>query len=456
MPRLLGSAARQSDQLGICVADEAVSERLATLPATMNSLADELIRLIMEPVFIVSENYFAANGPFSPFATVSQSTGEFLRVCKQWMRITTPLLYETVVIRSRAQAYSLNLALSRCPDFGRFTRRLRLEGVYGDFLTPDIYETMPNVKQLCFTETISQKDNINGLQRAFKLFDVERVVLTLHECYGTQANRARGRLIEGLRDAIITRWSNLVCNLQPFLIFARFTFSQKHFTLPHSPYSPDWATEEILLPALAQAPQLETVTTWRSPSESGFPKADQFTVLLKNPSFRHLFIQGYAKPGVPSSRMAALEELPAVLCACTRFVPMGYCKTSFRDEPAAQQLPISANKFWTPLARASREDRLKIWTRILRFALTLKEPIQTLYLPTMLKIRYCGSSFDVKRVDHAAASACIRVSKDISVRDSFLPGIHPADKPHRRQPSEFSRPGYYSPQPTAGCLITRT
>jgi len=203
-----------------------VGERFSTLPATMNSLADELIRLILEPTFIVPEEHFADNGPSSPFAKVSQSAGEFLRVCKRWMRITTPLLYETVIIRSRAQAHSLSLALSRCPEFGRFTRRLRLEGVYGDFLTPDIYETMPNVKQLCFTVSIHRTNDISGLQRAFELFNVERVVLTLHE-NSVRLHKLRVRLLNDLRDAIITNWPNLVRNFLscPFLAFAILTFS---------------------------------------------------------------------------------------------------------------------------------------------------------------------------------------------------------------------------------------
>jgi len=176
----------------------------------MNTLADELVRLILEPAFIVSNDHFADNGPSSPFAKVPQSAGEFLRVCKRWMRITTPLLYETVVIRSRAQAQSLSLALSRSPEFGSFTKRLRLEGVYGDFLTPDIYETMPNVKQLCFTVSIHHTNDISGLQRAFELFDVERVVLTLHGNSLVNRHKIRARLIEDIADAIITHWSNLV------------------------------------------------------------------------------------------------------------------------------------------------------------------------------------------------------------------------------------------------------
>ena len=100
-----------------------------------------------------------------------------------------------------------------------------MEGVYGDFLTPDIYETMLNVKQLCFTVTIFHKDNVSGLRRAFELFDVERVVLTLHE-NSVRLHKLRVRLLEDLRDAIITNWPNLVRNFLscPFLAFAILTF----------------------------------------------------------------------------------------------------------------------------------------------------------------------------------------------------------------------------------------
>ena len=151
--------------------------------SAMNTLANELLVHILSPTFLVPEAHFADNGHISPFAKVMQSSADVQLVCKRWMRVSTPLLYECVVIRTRAQAYALRLALTRHPEFGRFIRRLRLEGVFGEYLDAEVFEKMQGVKQLCFTFSFSSLNNIAGLQRAFEVFNPERVVLSLRDTY---------------------------------------------------------------------------------------------------------------------------------------------------------------------------------------------------------------------------------------------------------------------------------
>jgi len=175
----------------------------------MNALADELLRIILGPFFDVPEADFAYNGSVSPFSKVPQSVAELLRVCKRWMRFATPLLYSTVVIRTRAQAAALNMALTNNTEFGGYVRRLRLEGVFGEFITPDVINIMPNVRQMCFPINMLAKDDTDGLLAAFELFHLERVVLLSLPQYRYLQNGAINQFIANLANAIPT-WHNLV------------------------------------------------------------------------------------------------------------------------------------------------------------------------------------------------------------------------------------------------------
>ena len=82
--------------------------------ATVNKidkLADELLKEILAPQLLVSEELFADTGTTSPFSKAERSSSDVLLVCKRWMRVATPPLYHTVVIRSMAQAKALTRAL---------------------------------------------------------------------------------------------------------------------------------------------------------------------------------------------------------------------------------------------------------------------------------------------------------------------------------------------------------
>ncbi|KZP07022.1 hypothetical protein FIBSPDRAFT_701176, partial [Athelia psychrophila] len=58
------------------------------------------------------------------------SAQDFLLVCKRWLRISTPLLYSAVIIRSKAQVAALARTLSENNLFGLQIRKIRIEGGY--------------------------------------------------------------------------------------------------------------------------------------------------------------------------------------------------------------------------------------------------------------------------------------------------------------------------------------
>ncbi|KAJ7165328.1 hypothetical protein C8R46DRAFT_839188, partial [Mycena filopes] len=65
-----------------------------------------------------------------PFAKYELSTSAYLVtvVCKDWLRVATPLLYNVVLLRSPSQANALEKVLVSHPEFGAFIRKSRVEG----------------------------------------------------------------------------------------------------------------------------------------------------------------------------------------------------------------------------------------------------------------------------------------------------------------------------------------
>ena len=84
-----------------------------TAPPLHTNLPDELVKEILSPLLKVPDRLFRNTLHISPFASPSQSSSVLLTVCKQWMRVATPLLYHVVVLRSKAQAQALVLASIR-------------------------------------------------------------------------------------------------------------------------------------------------------------------------------------------------------------------------------------------------------------------------------------------------------------------------------------------------------
>ncbi|KAJ7668962.1 hypothetical protein B0H17DRAFT_848571, partial [Mycena rosella] len=110
-------------------------------------LPDEISSEILSPALKVFDDMFSDMSDVSPFAHYSPSTSAYLLVCKDWLRVATPLLYHVVVLRSKAQANALELVLPNKPAFGRFTKKLRVEGGYGMAMYT-ILGSAPNITDL--------------------------------------------------------------------------------------------------------------------------------------------------------------------------------------------------------------------------------------------------------------------------------------------------------------------
>ncbi|KAJ7050607.1 hypothetical protein C8F01DRAFT_1344111, partial [Mycena amicta] len=112
------------------------------------SLLDELISEILSPALKVDDDMFSDLSRHSPFSKkISESTSAYLLVCKSFLCVATPLLYHVVILRSKAQANALASALAGNEAFGRFIRKLRVEGGYGDAMLT-ILNSASNVTDL--------------------------------------------------------------------------------------------------------------------------------------------------------------------------------------------------------------------------------------------------------------------------------------------------------------------
>ncbi|KAJ7651121.1 hypothetical protein FB45DRAFT_31695 [Roridomyces roridus] len=100
------------------------SPRTTTLP-------DEILSEILSPALQVSEELFSDTSHVSPFSDYTPLTSAYLLVCKDWLRVATPLLYSVVVLRSTPQANALESVLLSHPEFGGYIKKLRVEGGYG-------------------------------------------------------------------------------------------------------------------------------------------------------------------------------------------------------------------------------------------------------------------------------------------------------------------------------------
>ncbi|KAJ7069200.1 hypothetical protein C8F01DRAFT_1111851 [Mycena amicta] len=169
------------------------------------SLPDEIISEILSPALTVDDDVFTEScAHSSPFANFSESTSAYLLVCKSWLRVATPLLYNVVVIRSKAQAKALAGVLSKNGELGRFIKKLRVEGGYGAPMQT-ILKCSPNVTDLFLSLNMFALDTTDGLCKGFTHINPTKLILDDDGC---KNNKAISKLAEGL-VAVIPEWDRL-------------------------------------------------------------------------------------------------------------------------------------------------------------------------------------------------------------------------------------------------------
>ncbi|KAF7315924.1 hypothetical protein MIND_00109200 [Mycena indigotica] len=312
------------------------------------SLPYEIISEILSPLLTVPDELFADIHPHSPFARYSRtSTSTYLVVCKKWLHAATPLLYNTVVLRSKAQAEALARILSVHNEFGKFIKKLRVEGAYGDAML-SILGNAANLTDLLVSLEIWSDASTAGLCDGFSLINPKRLII--QEANRQRDNKKVANVIKALEWAIENSWNNLT------------TFS--------SPYA--WPHEERgvrFLQCFAKAGRLHTIVArYENSLEWIYP-------IIKSCPLQKV---GYLKQGPQkwAQRNPTLRKLIA-----------NYGRSHLQQPSHAVIIDVDGLKpvpFHTPMANAPREIRDLIWSRILKFAIMLKQ--------SKTSVRYLGGA----------------------------------------------------------------
>ncbi|KAJ7615246.1 hypothetical protein DFH06DRAFT_1343707 [Mycena polygramma] len=136
----------------------------------MSILPDEILSEILSPALKVPDHLFSDTSRVSPFAQRLPSTSAYLVVCRDWLRVATPLLYNVVVLRSKSQANALEAVFKHNKEFGRFIKRLRVEGGYG-IAMHTILKSAPNITDIFLSLGIHSSDGTQGLCKGLPLIN---------------------------------------------------------------------------------------------------------------------------------------------------------------------------------------------------------------------------------------------------------------------------------------------
>ncbi|KAJ6509137.1 hypothetical protein DFH09DRAFT_999999 [Mycena vulgaris] len=223
-----------------------------------NQAPDEIVSEILSPLLKHSDDVFSDVSEKPLVSGYSSST--YLLVCKAWLRVSTPLLYNVVILRTTAQAAALEQVLTANPEFGLFIKKLRVEGGFGQAMRT-ILKSAPTITDLFLKLSIWGSDNVAGLCGGLPLINPRRVILVdgdreIFTYMKPKKNKQVTQLLEMLIRCI-PKWDKL-------LIFD-FPYVQVGEMLADPTYD---ARARALASALSKSKSLETLLVCAG---SGFP-----------------------------------------------------------------------------------------------------------------------------------------------------------------------------------------
>ncbi|KAJ7159493.1 hypothetical protein C8R46DRAFT_1001750 [Mycena filopes] len=238
-----------------------------------NQAPDEIISEIISPLLRHPDEAFSKH-PEEALLEAGYSSSTYLLVCKAWLRVSTPLLYTVVILRTTAQAVALAKVLAAHPAIGLLVKKLRVEGGYGSAMRTILAQT-PNITDLFISLVIHSSDNVRGLCSGLPLISPRRVILfdvtnmLMPSGWGRgkpKTNKAVTALLEAL-VANIPKWDKL-----------------KIFELPYFRESSQGTPRaHTVTSALTKSPNLHTLIL---PAGPRFP--DFVRKLVDLPSFKSL------------------------------------------------------------------------------------------------------------------------------------------------------------------------
>lgn len=178
-------------------------------------LADETLLQILSYALAISNEDFlsVSNKGDSPFhAQHSYWSPTVPLVCKRWLRIATPVVYGTVVLRAGSQAQALVQTLGAHPEFGSFVRRLRVEGGFGAPVGK-ILQAAAQLRELHISLDLTSKDNVKAMCKALPA--VNPACLSLSVRFRNFQIAVITAVVQGIRDAAKS-WTTLTTLFIPY------------------------------------------------------------------------------------------------------------------------------------------------------------------------------------------------------------------------------------------------
>ncbi|KAH7096241.1 hypothetical protein BKA62DRAFT_720332 [Auriculariales sp. MPI-PUGE-AT-0066] len=355
-------------------------------------LADELLKDILAPPLLVSDALFCNTDDVSPFSRVDSSASDVLLVCKRWLRVATPCLYETVVIRSTAQAHALRAALTRNPQFGTYVRRFRIENTYATYLNTKIIATMPNIRELVLPIGVMAADRPTDLYALVANPKIEHFLVVDYRSRG--CNVTRRKLLSKAIDAVAT-WKSL----------KRVTSSENSWNKLGDKF---WD-------ALAVCRTLHTVQI----ACGWLPTQMDYRRILTNASLKQLaFVTRVDYSHFGGFDVEQWQKANGTCCITFKSPSSTVLLSSYAESEARQErvselasaaIIASPNPYWQPMASADPETRINIWTRILAFGVEHTNGLAP------FRVRHGPSWINYQRVNINVAQNTVLLSKELSV-----------------------------------------
>ncbi|KAJ7204507.1 hypothetical protein GGX14DRAFT_647382 [Mycena pura] len=221
-----------------------------------NRVPDEIVSEILTPLLKHSDEVFSDLSE-KPLIDPGYSSSTYLLVCKAWLRVSTPLLYNVVILRTTAQAEVLQAVLKTNKAFGLFIKKLRVEGGFGNAMHT-ILECAPNITDMFLTLFIGGTDNVKGLCSGLPLVNPRRVILV--DALGNSAQPRKNKKVTELLEtllSVIPKWYKLQTFQFPYI--AGFDGARDSTVDPRA---------KSLASALAKSQSLETLIV---PFGNSFP-----------------------------------------------------------------------------------------------------------------------------------------------------------------------------------------
>ncbi|KAJ7060130.1 hypothetical protein C8F01DRAFT_1144090 [Mycena amicta] len=300
-------------------------------------LPDELVSEILRPVLSVPEETFASTAAVSPFSAYRESSSAYLLVCKSWLRVGTPLLYNVIIIRSKDQAKALARTFSENQDanLGRFVRKLRIDSGYGNH-TAAVLQSTPKLLALCLSLEIWKPDTVTATCRALRFVSPTALILRERRHWQYyQSSKMRTQLSNGVADAIHF-WPNLTALHLNFSLYP----------------------EEKISTALIRSQRLQTISL----------------------SVEHLWMAEVAWRTLSTSCPLKVihvdsEQDLAGWRNLQQYPELGKLLSYKSSNPPQTLQPESTlrNPFYVPMADASVTAKRAIWSRALYYAMQVPE-----------------------------------------------------------------------------------